>query len=71
MYYCAEVINMAYEQDGYTLHSREVTLKGGKVQRIYFFSKKVPKSGEPCDLPTDYEVGVNQRTGLPYLRKKK
>lgn len=61
---------MAYEHDGYTLHAREVELKGGRKQTIYFFSRRTPKSGEPCELPDEYEVSVNKRTGLPYLKRK-
>ncbi len=61
---------MAYEQDGYTLHAREVELKGGHKQVVYFFSKRTPKSGYPVDLPDGYTVAVNKRTGLPYLRKR-
>lgn len=61
---------MAYTHNGWTLYTRNVTLKGGRNQRIYFFSKRNPKSGEPCELPTGYAVGTNQRTGLPYLKKK-
>jgi hypothetical protein len=58
-----------YVHDGYTLHSRVVELKGGGEQTIYFFSKKEPKSGTPCALPEGYEVGVSERTGLPFLRR--
>jgi len=47
-----------------------VKLKGGRNQTIYFFSKKKPKSGTPCDKPNNMSVGVNKRTGLPYLKKK-
>ncbi len=61
---------MAYEQDGYTLHAREVALKGGHKQVIYFFSRRAPKSGAPVELPEGYAVAVNKRTGLPYLRKQ-
>lgn len=63
---------MAYEKDGYILHTRAVELKGGREQQIYFFCKegKKPKSGKPCDLPNGYTTGVNKRTGLPYLKKK-
>lgn len=64
------VPGMAYKQDGYTLHKRDVELKNGGTQTIYFFSKKKPKSGVPCDLPDGYQVGVNKQTGLPYLKKK-
>ncbi|MGB0653680.1 MAG: hypothetical protein ACPGQL_10830 [Thermoplasmatota archaeon] len=60
---------MAYEQDGYTLHAREVELKGGHKQVIYFFSRRSPKSGYPVEKPDGYDVVVNKRTGLPYLRK--
>lgn len=63
------VSGMPYKHDGYTLHSRDVDLKNGGTQTIYFFSKKEPKSGEPCELPNGYAVGVNGVTGLPYLKK--
>ena len=63
---------MTYKQDGYVLHKRDVELKGGRTQTIYFFCKEgnTPKSGAPCDKPDDKVVGVNKRTGLPYLKKK-
>ena len=61
---------MAYEYEGWTLYTRDVLLKCGRNQTIYFFSKRTPKSGEPCDKPANYTVGVNKRTGLPYLKKK-
>ena len=61
---------MAFEYKGWTLYTREVELKGGRKQPIYFFSKRTPKSGEPCDKPAGYDVGENSRTGLPYLKKK-
>ena len=54
----------------YTLFTREVTLKGGQRQRIYFFSARKPKSGTPTDKPMGYDVKVNPRTGLPFLKKK-
>ena len=62
-------MHMAYTTDGYTLHKRSVTLKGGRVQTIYFFAKNPPKSGEPCDMPPGYVVGKNPKTGLPYLKR--
>lgn len=54
----------------YTLYKRDVELRGGKRQTIYFFSPGKPKSGEPTDKPSGYEVKVNKRTGLPLLKKK-
>jgi hypothetical protein len=61
---------MAYTYNGYSLFKRDVKLRGGNTVTIYFFSKKLPKSGLPCDLPSNKEVGVNKRTGLPYLKNK-
>ena len=54
----------------YTLYTRDVDLKGGKRQTIYFFSPRKPNSGRPTDKPSGYTVRVNQRTGLPFLKKK-
>ena len=52
----------------YYLHMRDVTLKGGRVQRIYFFAKAVG-SGAIDELPAGYVVVENARTGLPILKK--
>ena len=41
----------------YYLHKTEVTLRGGKPQTIYFFTKvEKNEKGEPCDLPDDRVV---------------
>ena len=45
---------MAYVHDGWTLYTRDVKLKGGRTQTIYFFSKRKPKSGTPCEKPAGY-----------------
>ncbi len=50
------------------LHSKEVILKGGRKQRIYFFGGTV-KEGAIDDLPPGYGVGENSKTGLPILKK--
>lgn len=54
----------------YYLHSREVTLRGGRKQNIFFFAREV-KDGALDSLPAGYEVMENERTGLPMLRKAK
>jgi hypothetical protein len=56
--------------NGYTLYHKVVQLKneGGK-RTIYYFAKKKPKSGSMCAKPLGYHVGVNERTGLPFLKK--
>ncbi len=52
----------------YYLHQRDVTLKGGRVQRIYFFGREA-KEGATDSLPAGYVVIENARTGLPILKK--
>jgi len=54
----------------YYLHSREVTLRGGRKQTIFFFAREV-KDGALDELPAGYEVMENKRTGLPMLRRAK
>ncbi len=53
----------------YYLHSKEVTLKGGRKQRIYYFGKEI-KQGAINELPEGYKVKESSRTGLPILAKK-
>ena len=53
----------------YILHSKDVTLKGGRKQRIFYFAGE-QKPGALNELPAGYEVMENKRTGLPMLRKK-
>jgi hypothetical protein len=60
---------VAFQHNGYTLHAREVALKGGHKQVIYFFSQRNPKSGVPVEMPPGYTLAFNKRTGLPYLKK--
>ena len=52
----------------YYLHQRDVTLKGGRQQRIYFFARE-EKDGVINDLPEGMMVVENTRTGLPILKK--
>lgn len=53
----------------YYLHSREVTLRGGRQQRIYFFGRQV-KDGALDELPAGMMVMENSRTGLPMLKRE-
>ena len=52
----------------YFLHSKDVVLKGGRNQTIYYFAKEA-KAGA-CDLPTGKTVVENTKTGLPFLKGK-
>ncbi len=65
----------AVEEEGfrvgdYTLYTKEVALRGGRKQRIYFFSKKPRDDATPCAKPKGYKVIINKKTGLPLLKKK-
>ena len=61
---------MTYKHKDYTLYCREIKWMGtpGKKRTIYFFAKKIPEIGTPCDLPAGYEIGVNTKTSMPYLK---
>lgn len=52
----------------YYLHFRDVTLKGGRTQRIYFFARDV-RPGALDSLPAGYKVVETQKTGMPILKK--
>ncbi len=78
IYYLTTKIVKIYFQDkniftykDYTLHKRDVKLKNKNgVVTIHFFAKNKPKSGTPCPIPENYEVGINPRSKMPYLKKK-
>ena len=64
---------MAYEFTNskgvkYYLHFKDVTLKGGRVQRIYFFARDV-RDGSLDDVPAGYRAIETERTGMPILKK--
>lgn len=46
----------------YHLNSKQVTLRGGKVQTIYYFSKDARP--EACELPEGKVVKENPRNGF-------
>ncbi|MDO5481264.1 MAG: hypothetical protein Q4F60_02890 [Candidatus Saccharibacteria bacterium] len=55
----------------YYLAKKDVVLKGGKHQVIYFFTKTEDGGkGTPCDLPENMEVNENPRNGFLTLKKK-
>ncbi len=54
----------------YHLHKRDVTLKNGRVQTIYFFARDV-RDGAIEAVPAGYEVMETKRTGMPVLKKSK
>ena len=53
----------------YYLHSKEVKLRNGREQRIFYFAREEKKGESLPEVPQGYKVGENQRTGLPFLSK--
>jgi len=51
----------------YYLHAKAVTLKGGRVQTLYFFAKE-KKDGVLDAVPAGYKV-AETANGLPVLKK--
>jgi hypothetical protein len=52
----------------YYLHKKDVTLRGGRKQTIYYFARDV-RDGALNDVPTGYKVSES-RNGLPVLKKQ-
>lgn len=64
---------MAYEFTNskgvtYYLHYKDVNLKGGRMQRIYYFARDI-RDGALDDVPGGYQVMETERTGMPILKK--
>ena len=53
----------------YFLHSKEVTLRGGKLQTIYFFAKDTRPADAIDELPSKYMVVENPRNGFSTLKR--
>jgi len=53
----------------YHLNSKEVTLRGGKKQVIYYFSKD--NRPEATELPAGFTVNENARNGFLTVSRKK
>ena len=65
---------MAYEHKNsrgqvYFLHGKEVTLRNGRAQRIYYFARKEKKGEAMPSVPEGYKVRESPRTGLPLLAR--
>ncbi|MFW6119901.1 MAG: hypothetical protein ACOC80_03240, partial [Petrotogales bacterium] len=60
-----------YKYGEYTLYKKEIKTSTGKKRTVRFFSKKKPDVGEAVPLPEGYEVKINKRNKVPYLRRKK
>lgn len=54
----------------YYLNAKEVTLRGGKKQTIYYFSKDERPEGIP-ELPEGMVVNENDRNGFLTVKREK
>lgn len=54
--------------DTYYLHAKDVTLRGGRQQRIFFFARDIREEAIDA-VPEGYEVTENARNGFLALRK--
>lgn len=52
----------------YYLHTKDVKLKNGRVQKIFFFARDVRPGSLPA-VPAGYTVVETKRTGMPVLKK--
>jgi len=70
-----KVSTMAYKHTNskgvtYYLNSKDVTLRGGKLQTIYYFSKD--ERAEAIDaVPEGMQVNENERNGFLTVSRKK
>ncbi|MBI4101230.1 hypothetical protein HY441_02030 [Candidatus Microgenomates bacterium] len=53
----------------YYLHSKEVTLRGGRRQRIYYFAKKEDAANSVGEIPSGFKVVENPRNGFLALKR--
>lgn len=59
---------MVFKYQGWTLYVIEPKFKNIGKRKMYFFSKKKPKRGTPCDKPNNMVVEISKYAHLPYLR---
>jgi hypothetical protein len=52
----------------YYLNCKDVVLRGGKKQKIYYFSKD--ERPEACDMPDGFVVNENPRNSFLTLKRK-
>lgn len=64
---------MAYQHTNskgqtYYLHGKEVHLRSGRNQQIYYFAKEV-KAEALDEIPAGFKVVESSKTGLPVLKR--
>ena len=53
----------------YLLNAQKVTLRNNREQVIHYFAKVVKAEAAACELPENFVVLENAKTGLPYLKR--
>ncbi len=53
----------------YYLHAKDVTLKGGRQQKIFYFARDI-RPGALDAVPEGFKVVETAKTGMPILKKK-
>ena len=53
----------------YYLHTKQVTLRGGRIQPIFYFAKQEREADAVEKLPDGYMVVENPRNGFLTLKK--
>lgn len=62
--------NEGFQYNDYTLYQKTIIINDEDKRTIHFFAKEPPETGKPAELPEGYEVKINRKTGVPYIRKK-
>ena len=53
----------------YLLNAQKVTLRNNREQVIHYFAKVVKPEAVASELPENYMVLENPRTGLPFIKR--
>jgi hypothetical protein len=61
---------MGYKIGKWYLYKAQIDITFENNRVIHFFSRWRPRKGTPSDLPEEYKVLLNERTHLPYLKRK-
>jgi len=54
----------------YKLYKKDIKIGKDKEKTIHFFSKEPPEEGTAVSLPKGYQITINKKTGVPYIKEK-
>jgi hypothetical protein len=58
-----------FHYNNYTLYKKDISIDEDKKRTVHFFSRDEPEEGVATILPDGYEVKVNRKTGVPFIKK--